>query len=162
MIKSKVESLPKVSPNYRLVILSIAMPLQLGVYCDDRLHESIVSEQKTSEVLASLIIELLERYPIEQILYTHGPGSFMAIKLTYIILKTIEIVRGVDFVGVDAFAFNANRPIKALGNLYFIKAGEEILTQKFDQTIEQTFHLPQSISHLRSCYNKPLYIIPAI
>ncbi|KIM11738.1 MAG: hypothetical protein KU38_06090 [Sulfurovum sp. FS08-3] len=154
--------MPKVSPNYRLVILSIATPLQLGIYCNDRLQESIVSEQKTSEVLASLIIELLERYPIQQILYTHGPGSFMAIKLTYIILKTIEIVRGVEFVGVDAFAFNGNRPIKALGNLYFVKAGEEILTQKFEQTLEQVFELPQSISHLHSCDNKPLYIIPAI
>ena len=152
----------KVSPNYRLVVISIASPLQLGVYEDEQLIESLSSDQKTSEILVSLIIELLAKYPITQILYTHGPGSYMAIKLTYIMLKTIEIVREIEFVGVDAFSFNDNQPIKALGSLYFVKQENEIITQKFDTKLEQTFSLPQSITHLTLSDNKPLYILPAV
>ncbi|MBN2824769.1 MAG: hypothetical protein JXQ76_05565 [Campylobacterales bacterium] len=154
--------MPKASPNYSLVILSIASPLQLGIYQDGELIESLSSEQKTSEVLVSLIMQLLERYPISQILYTHGPGSYMAIKLTYIMLKTIEIVRNIEFVGVDAFSFNDNQPIKALGSLYFVKEEDKIMTKKFDEKIEQHFSLPQSIEHLTISDNKPLYIIPAV
>ena len=162
MINLKVESLQKVSPNYRLVIISITSPLQLGVYKDDRLIDTVTSEQKTSEVLVSLIIDILNQYPIGQILYTRGPGSYMAIKLTYIMLKTIEITKNIEFMGVDAFSFNNNQPIKALGSLYFIKENENIITKKFDDKIDQIFTLPKSIQNLEVGDNKPLYIIPAV
>jgi len=154
--------LQKVSHSYRLLILSIATPLQLGIYHDDKLIDTITSTQKTSEVLTSLITQALEKYPITQIIYTHGPGSYMAIKLTYIMLKTIEIVKNIEFVGVDGFNFNANEPIKALGSLYFIKKGDAIITQKFDTKIEQTFTLPQNIANLVTGDNQPLYILPAV
>jgi tRNA A37 threonylcarbamoyladenosine modification protein TsaB len=134
----------------------------LGIYQEDQLIKSITSKQKTSEVLVSLIMDALEEYPITQILYTHGPGSYMSIKLTYIMLKTIEIVRDIEFVGVDAFSFNDAQPIKALGSLYFVKEKSEIITKKFDEKIEQTFTLPQTINHLTLSDNQPLYILPAV
>lgn len=162
MIKLKVESLQKVSHSYRLLILSIAQPLQLGIYKEDKLIDTISSTQKTSEVLTTLIMQALEKYPITQMIYTHGPGSYMAIKLTYIMLKTIEIARDIEFVGANAFNFNDNQPIKALGALYFVQEDDEIVTQKFDSKIEQSFILPQTIDNLYTSDNKPLYIIPAV
>lgn len=153
----------KASPNYTLLILSLSSPLLLGIYRDAALIEKIESDKKTSEVLLSLIIELMDRYPLSRMIYTRGPGSYMAIKLTYIILKTIEIVKKIPFEGCSAFALNGNKPVKAMGNLYFIKEKETIITQKFDQAIPQEFSLPSSLATLAlDEASTPNYVLPAV
>ncbi len=153
----------KVSPEYTLLILSLSSPLLLGVYRDTTLIEKIESEKKTSEVLLSLIIRVMDRYPLSRIIYTRGPGSYMAIKLTYIILKTIEIIKKIPFEGCSAFALNGNKPVKAMGNLYFVKEKETIITQKFDQTIPQEFSLPSSLATLEiDEASTPNYVLPAV
>ncbi len=87
----------------------------------------------------------------------------MAIKLTYIILKTIEIVKKIPFEGCSAFALNGNKPVKAMGNLYFVKEKETIITQKFDQTIPQEFSLPSSLATLEiDEASTPNYVLPAV
>ena len=108
--------LPK---QYTLLIISISSPLLLGVYEDDKRIETISSELKTSEILLPTIMKILDRYNISKMIYTRGPGSYMAIKLTYIMLKTIEITRDIKCFGCSGFALNGNQPIKAIGNLYF-------------------------------------------
>ena len=153
----------KVLPEYTLLILSLSSPLLLGVYRDTALIEKIESEKKTSDVLLSLIIEVMDRYPVSRMIYTRGPGSYMAIKLTYIILKTIEIVKKIPFEGCSAFALNGNKPIKAMGNLYFIKEKETIITQKFNQAIPQEFTLPSSLAVLAiDEASTPNYVLPAV
>jgi len=155
--------LQKVSPKYTLLILSISSPLLLGVYRDDQLIETIKSDQKISDVLLTMIVKVMEHYPLSKMIYTRGPGSYMAIKLTYIILRTIEIAKKIPFQGCSAFAFNKGKPIKAIGNLYFIEAGERIETQKFEQLIPQEFFLPASLEAFTvDEASIPNYILPAV
>lgn len=87
----------------------------------------------------------------------------MAIKLTYIMLRTIEMIRKIPFDGVSAFALNGGKPIKAMGNLYFTKEKETIMTKKFDESVKQEFWLPDDLSALSlDKENKPCYILPAV
>ena len=153
----------KPSPNYELLIISISSPLLLGVYEDGKLIKTVSSELKTSEILLPLIMDYLDDYDISKIIYTRGPGSYMAIKLTYIMLKTIEIVRGVECVGCSGFALNGEEPIKAVGNLYFIKEKETIITKKYEHPVKVLFALPQSIHDLElDEESTPEYILPAV
>ncbi|GIU00887.1 glycoprotease [Sulfurovum sp. TSL6] len=154
------KALPK---RYELLIISISSPLMLGVYEEGRLIDTISSDLKTSEILLPLIKECLDRYDISRIIYTRGPGSYMAIKLTYIMLKTIEIVQGIECVGCSGFALNGGEPIKAIGNLYFIKEKETIITKKYEQAMNVKFTLPQSIQDLElDEESTPEYILPAV
>ena len=159
----KAEHLKSHLPKYKLLIISISSPLLLGVYEDDTLLKTYSSEKKTSEILLPFIHNILENYKVSQIIYTRGPGSYMAIKLTYIMLKTIEIMKGIECVGCSGFELNGAQPIKAIGNLYFIKEKETIITKKFEQPINAAFALPQSIQDLViDEESTPEYIIPAV
>jgi len=152
--------LPK---QYTLLIISISSPLLLGVYEDDKLIDSISSELKTSEILLPTIMTILDKYNISKMIYTRGPGSYMAIKLTYIMLKTIEITRGIKCFGCSGFVLNGNQPIKAIGNLYFIKEKETIMTKKYEQPVNAPFTLPQSIHDLEiDEESTPEYVLPAV
>ncbi|UPT77217.1 hypothetical protein MN086_09165 [Sulfurovum sp. XGS-02] len=154
------KALPK---RYELLVISISSPLLLGVYEEGKLIDTISSELKTSEILLPLIKTCLDKYDISRIIYTRGPGSYMAIKLTYIMLKTIEILQGIKCVGCSGFALNEGEPIKAVGNLYFIKEKETIITKKFEQAINVKFTLPQSIQDLElDEESTPEYILPAV
>ena len=149
--------------SYKILIISIASPLLIGVYKDDCLIEKIESNQKTSDVLLKILTQLSATYNYSQLLYTNGPGSYMAIKLTYITLRTLEILKGITFTGCNAFDLNGQKPIKAMGKLYFIKENNTIITKKFDEAVEQRFELPSMLSEVTVLNdNKPLYILPAI
>jgi len=155
--------LQKLSPKYELLIISISSPLLVGLYEDGTLIDSRASVLKTSEILLPLITEYMEKYDISSIIYTRGPGSYMAIKLTYIMLKTIETVRGIPCAGCSGFALNGGGPIKAIGNLYFIKEKETIMTKKYEQPVEVTFAFPQSIHDLvLDEESTPEYMLPAV
>ena len=133
------------------------------MYEDDSLIKTFSSDLKTSEILLPLVTDALNDYDISEIIYTRGPGSYMAIKLTYIMLKTIEIMKDIKCVGCSGFALNDNQPIKAIGNLYFIKEKETIITKKFEQPVNVVFTLPQSIQDLEiDEESTPEYILPAV
>ena len=133
------------------------------MYRDDTLVKTFSSDQKTSEILLPWISDILESYTVSEIIYTRGPGSYMAIKLTYIMLKTIEIIKGIKCVGCSGFELNQGQPIKAIGNLYFIKEKETIMTKKFEQPVNTIFVLPQSIHDLViDEESTPEYILPAV
>jgi hypothetical protein len=155
--------LPKASHKTTLLVNTIAIPLQIGVYREGILVAEHSSEKKTSEILLPLLTELLERYNVERIIYVRGPGSYMAIKLTYITLRTIEIVRGIPCLGCSGFALNGGKPIKAIGNLYFIKEKETIMTKKFEEPVDAQFALPHSIQDLDiDEESTPEYLLPAV
>jgi len=135
----------------------------IGLYKEERLIDTVSSELKTSEVLLPLITKYIDKYDISNIIYTRGPGSYMAIKLTYIMLKTIEILKEIPCVGCSGFALNNGGPIKAIGNLYFIKEKETIMTKKYEQPVKVTFTLPQSIHDLvLDEESTPDYMLPAV
>ena len=149
--------------SYKILIISISSPLLIGVYQDDLLIEKIESNQKTSEILLKILTELSEKYNYSNVVYTNGPGSYMAIKLTYITLRSLEILKNISFDGCNAFDLNGEKPIKAMGKLYFIKEKETIITKKIDEAVEQRFELPSMLSEVTILNdNKPLYILPAV
>ncbi len=123
------------------------------------------SEKKTSEVLDKYFQEIFQNYEIKSLFYTKGPGSFMSIKITYIFLKSISIVKNISLFATDGFAFNNNNPIKATGNFYFVKKDDKISTQKMDikDLDKLRFNLPKVLDKtIFSKDNQPLYILPAV
>ena len=159
----KAEYLKKPLPSYSLLIISISSPILMGLYKDDKLIEIMSTEKKTSEILLPMIMDCLDKYDIQKIIYTRGPGSYMSIKLTYIMLKTIEITRGIQCFGCSGFTLNNNQAIKAIGNLYFIKEKETIITKKYKEPPIIKFTLPQSIYSLKlDKESTPDYVLPAV
>lgn len=78
-------------------------------------------------------------------------------------LKTIEITRSIPCFGCSGFALNGGEPIKAIGNLYFIKEKETIITKKYEQPVNAKFTLPQSIHDLElDEESTPEYVLPAV
>jgi len=126
-----------------VVALPISKPMLIGVYENGKLIEEIKKEGMTSDVLPEIFEELLKKYDIKHIIYAKGPGSYMAIKLSYVFFKTLEIARGIKLLAQDGFYFNSCAPIKAVGNSCFVKKDGIISINK--NVREGEFCLPRSI-----------------
>ena len=152
-------------PKDRVDILLVALssPILVGVYKDGRLIEKIESDERSSEVLPRIYKELLQKYDVKSFIYANGPGSFMSIKVAYIFLRSLGILRDIPLYAMDAFHFNNGRPIKAVGKLHFVKIQDKIETQKFDEVIEPSFELPQTlVKEELSTNSAPMYGIGAV
>ncbi len=150
-------------PKVDIVVIELSSPILVGVYQDTKLVQTLSSHEQSSEALPLLFREVLSKYEIGSIVYTRGPGSFMAIKVAYIFLQTLCIVNQCRLYATNAFTFNQSRPIKAFGKLYFIQSNGTITTQKFEEPIEARFELPKTID--LSDYSEettPLYVLPAV
>jgi tRNA A37 threonylcarbamoyladenosine modification protein TsaB len=128
-----------------LLVIALSSPILVGVYEDGRLIKTIETEEKSSEALPEIIQELLDSYDFSHLVYANGPGSFMAIKVTYLFLKTVSITKNVPLLARDAFYFNDNTPIKAVGKLFFVKNSDTITTQTFDTAPAGSFRLPEKL-----------------
>lgn len=146
-----------------LVFITLSSPIQVGVYEDNLLIESISTNEKSSDVLPNIFNELSSRYEIKKLFYSNGPGSFMAIKIAYIFLKSMSILKNIPLLATDAFYFNKNQPIKAIGKLFFVKIRSEIKTQKLEIAPEASFMLPDVLDYSEfSTTAAPLYGIGAV
>jgi tRNA A37 threonylcarbamoyladenosine modification protein TsaB len=117
-------------PLVDVIAIVISKPLKVGIYKDNKLIETIEKEGFTSDILPIIFDEILKKYKINSIIYSKGPGSFMAIKLAFIFFKTLQIVKNIEFLAADGFYFNKNKPIKAVGKSYFVKK-EGIITVSY-------------------------------
>ena len=87
----------------------------------------------------------------------------MAIKVAYIFLKSLSILKNIPLFATDAFKFNNNTPIKAIGKLFFVKISSEIKTQKLEMVPEASFVLPDVLDYNEFTTNTtPLYMIEAV
>ena len=146
-----------------VVLVALSSPILIGIYEDGRLIEQMENEGRSSDVLPSIYKELLQKYHINSFVYANGPGSFMSIKVAYVFLRSLSILKSIPLYGVDAFYFNANRPIKAIGKLHFVKIRDKIETQKFDEPQQQRFELPSKLAKEDfSQDNAPMYGIGAV
>ena len=146
-----------------LLFITLTSPILIGIYEKGKLIESVSSDKKSSDVLPLLYKELQEKYIIEKLLYANGPGSFMAIKVAYVFLKSMSVLKKIPLYATDAFYFNKNQPIKAIGKLHFVKIASEIKTQKFDSAQEVNFKLPDMLDLDEfSTDAAPLYKIGAV
>jgi len=146
-----------------LVINTISKPMQIGFYKNKKLEETREYSGLTSDILLPVLDEILKEYKVEKILYTSGPGSHMATKITYVLLKTLNIIKNIPILAISAFELNNNKPIKALGKLYFIKEKENIITKRFEEEPTSSFYMPKSLNELKLLDSiEPQYNISAV
>ncbi len=146
-----------------LVFVTLSSPIQVGIYEDGELIKKVVSDEKSSEIMPKIFDELLKEYSVKGLYYANGPGSFMAIKIAYIFLRSMSILKNIPLFATDAFYFNKNQPIKAIGKLYFVKISSEIKTQKLETAPEACFLLPDVLEYNEfSTAASPLYAIGAV
>jgi len=146
-----------------ILLITLTSPIKIGVYEDQKLIETIETQEKSSDVLPTIFRNLLKKYSVEKLFYANGPGSFMAIKVAYIFLKSLSILKNIPLFATDAFYFNKSQPIKAIGKLYFVKISSEIKTQKLETAPEMVFTLPIVLNYNEfSTTSTPLYMIGAV
>lgn len=146
-----------------LILIALSSPIKIGIYENQQLIETIESEKKSSDVLPIIFREIFNKYDVEKLFYANGPGSFMAIKVAYIFLKSISILKKIPLFATDAFYFNKNQPIKAIGKLYFVKVSSEIKTQKLEKAPAVYLELPTLLEYSKFSTNTtPLYMIGAV
>jgi tRNA A37 threonylcarbamoyladenosine modification protein TsaB len=146
-----------------VLLITLTSPILIGVYEDKKLIETIESQEKSSDVLPLIFRDILKKYDIQTLLYANGPGSFMAIKVAYVFLKSLSVLKKIPLLARDAFYFNENQPIKAIGKLCFVKIASEIETQKFETVPTTVFRLPDELDYNEFSTNAtPLYKIGAV
>ncbi len=146
-----------------VVLVALSSPIQVGIYEDKKLIETIKSQEKSSDILPKLYDDILKKYKVKNLFYANGPGSFMAIKVAYIFLKSISVLKNIPLPATDAFYFNENQPIKAIGKLYFVKVSSEIKTQKLETAPNMEFKLQTVLEYSEfSTTATPLYGIGAV
>jgi len=146
-----------------LVFITLSSPIKIGVYLDNNLIDTVISEEKSSEILPIIYKKLDDTYDIQKLFYANGPGSFMAIKVAYIFLKSMSVLKNIPLFATDAFYFNKNEPIKAIGKLCFVKIASEIKTQKLETAPNMEFNLPDVLDYTEfSTAASPLYSIGAV
>ena len=147
-----------------VLVISISNPILIGIYENENLIKEHKLEGKTSDLLPQLFEEILKQYDINRVNYVNTPGSYMAIKVSYVFLKTISITKNIEFRACSGFEFNNNSPIKALGKKYFIQDENEIKVDFLEKDcIIRDFELPKSIDKIN--FNKqtlPIYNLPAV
>ncbi|MBZ7942534.1 tRNA threonylcarbamoyladenosine biosynthesis protein TsaB [Campylobacter sp. LH-2024] len=139
---------------------ALSKPLMLGIYKNNLLVKSITSYEKASEFIPKILQELLQDFTFDELIYANGPGSFMGIKISYVSLSTLSIVRNIPLFAISAFELNNNQPISAHKEMCFVKKGDEIFLEK---AISGEFVLPLNLSKLnKKNDNLPFYFLPAI
>ncbi|HIP15549.1 MAG TPA: hypothetical protein EYG74_08675 [Sulfurimonas autotrophica] len=146
-----------------VLCITLTAPIKIGIYQENRLITTIQSDEKSSDALPVIFKNILNEYEVEKLFYANGPGSFMAIKVAYIFLKSLSILKKIPLFAIDAFYFNKNQPIKAIGKLHFVKINQEIKTQKIETTPQSEFTLPDALDYNEFSTNTtPLYMIGAV
>jgi hypothetical protein len=144
-----------------LIIIAIEAPLLIGIYENGNLIEKIENHQQTSEALPLEFEKILKKYKIEKIGFANGPGSFMAIKINYIFLRTISAVLGIELLSQNGFFFNSNSPIRAMNKLYFVQKENSIEMEKIENPNISNFLLPEKFEIDKFSKNiDPIYILP--
>ncbi len=145
------------------LVIALGSPVLVGIYKDGELVEEIKNDGMSSDVLAEIFDSLLKKYSFSHFIYAKGPGSFMGIKVTYLFLKTLSITKKVPLLATDAFFFNQNSPIKAVGKLYFVKNRTTIELEPLVSPEIIAFELPQNIDLKKfDADNLPYYGIDAV
>lgn len=135
----------------------------VGIYEDKKLIKKYISSEQTTQILPQIFEEIFQNFTCKAIFYTNGPGSFMAIKASYIFFKTISISKNIEFFACSGFFFNQNSPIKSIGNKWFVKDKDSIILKEDQSLHVKPFVLPNILDvSIFSKNSEPLYILPAV
>jgi hypothetical protein len=145
------------------LVIALGSPLLVGIYKEGTLVEEIKQEGMSSDLLPEIFDSLFKKYTFSNLIYAKGPGSFMGIKVTYLFLKTLSITKKIPLLATDAFFFNQNSPIKAVGKLYFVKNSSVIELKPIETPEIIAFELPKTIDLEKfDSDNLPYYGIDAV
>ncbi len=146
-----------------LLLIAVTSPILAAIYKDGECIESYRREGKCSEVLPPLLHDILYNYRVEAVYYANGPGSFMAIKIAYVMAKTVSSALDIPLYATDAFAFNGGRPIKAIGRSCFVKKEGSIRIEPDCSEEAAPFYAPKRLDRSIFCErSEPLYVLPAV
>jgi len=147
-----------------VLVISISKPLLIGVYEKSKLIKTYENEGMTSDVLPIIFEEILQEFKIDRINYVNTPGSYMAIKVSYVFLKTVCLSKEIDFRACSGFEFNENSPIKALGKKYFINDNKNVKVDFLDNNSKiHDFKLPSVLENIEfTSETLPIYNLPAV
>ncbi|WP_411265929.1 glycoprotease, partial [Campylobacter coli] len=85
---------------------------------------------------------LLKEFSFDELIYANGPGSYMGIKISYVSLRTLSIVKNIPLFAISAFELNNNQPIAAHKNMCFVKKEDEII---LEENTAGEFFLPPNL-----------------
>jgi len=147
-----------------VLVISISKPLLVGVYQDKKIIKTYEKDGVTSDILPIIFDEILKEYKLDNIYYVNTPGSYMAIKVAYVFLKTICITQNITLKACSGFEFNKNSPIKALGKKYFINKEDGIKVDFLENNSKiHDFNLPEVLNDISfSDQTLPIYNLPAV
>jgi len=136
----------------------------VGIYKNKKLIKKYENDGVTSDILPLIFENILNEYKINRIYYVNTPGSYMAIKVAYVFLKTLSITKNIELKSCSGFEFNGNSPIKALGKKYFINDENGIKVDFLDnKSTMSDFKLPDLLENINfSDETLPIYNLPAV
>lgn len=142
---------------HTLLLNALSKPLMLGIYEKNQLIKQYESQKRASEAIPELLQEVLQSFKLERLIYANGPGSYMGIKISYVSLKTLSIVKNIPLFATSAFTLNNFSPIAANNHFCFVYDEGEISLQK---TVAGEFFLPQNLQKISlSEDNLPFYFL---
>jgi tRNA A37 threonylcarbamoyladenosine modification protein TsaB len=87
----------------------------------------------------------------------------MSLKIAYITLKTVAVIRQIPLYGVSPFLFNGEEPIRGIGGGFFVKDKNGIMLQKSKDLKEKVLSLPDYSDFTSSKTDaEPFYMIDAV
>lgn len=151
-----------------VLVISISRPILIGIYENKKLIRTYKDDGKTSDVLPTIFDNILNEFNLRRIYYVNTPGSYMAIKVAYVFLKTLSITKDIELNACSGFEFNQNSPIKALGKKYFINDNNDkkqnVKVDFLDNNTKiHDFELPNVLENINfSSETLPIYNLPAV
>lgn len=147
-----------------VLVISISKPLLVGIYENKKLIKTYENDGMTSDVLPIIFEEILEKFNLNKIYYVNTPGSYMAIKVSYVFLKTVCLTKNIELKACSGFEFNENSPIKALGKKYFINDQGSVKVDFLDNNCKiSDFKLPELLEDINfTSKTLPIYNLPAV
>lgn len=134
-------------------------PLLVGIYCEKSLIQTIQKDEKCSDALPKILAQIGSEFEINSIIYANGPGSFMGIKLSYIILKTYCIAKNIPFFAICGFALSP--VIRANAHFSFILENGKITQKSGLENLP--LNLPKTLTNLAiSQDTAPNYVLEAL
>ena len=117
-------------------------------------------DEKADNFLIAKFSEILKDYKIKDLIYANTPGSFMGMKVSYVILRTLSIALDVPLYAISGFELSGFGPIRANKNFSYVYECGEI---KMKKCAPATLSLPQDLSVLNKSDDiLPNYIIEAV
>jgi hypothetical protein len=152
-------------PKIKILLLSAKAPFLVGIYSEtnELLEQKVLQEIKASDALPTLIEELLDLYEPVALFYANGPGNQMSIKISFVCLKTLSIVKNIPLRASSSFAFNDFTPIELTNKRFFCFENGNITVRHIEGLQEASFVLSSRLDESIFCAeHEPVYVLPPV